>query len=85
MATLTVYIEDNSAESARVLDFLGFLKTIAPGLDLRLVNVSRSERAPELGDVALPAFEIDGTVIPGQLPREQLHAILRALAERNLN
>lgn len=85
MATVTVYLEDNSLESARVLDFISWIKTIAPRLDVKLVNVSRMEDPEEFENIALPAFEINGTLITGSLDREQLQRILRSLAEQNLN
>lgn len=85
MATVTVYLEDNSLESARVLDFISWIKTIDPRLDVKLVNVSRMEDSEEFENIALPAFEINGTLITGSLDREQLQMILRSLAEQNLN
>ncbi len=85
MSELVIYVHDNCTESMRALDIASLVKTILPGIHLKVVNIDREHiEIPE--DLEGPVYVFNGELLKvGNPDPAQLIAFLKLFEERHLN
>jgi arsenate reductase-like glutaredoxin family protein len=85
MAKITVYIKDNCQECAKALDVVSWIKSLAPDVEIRLIDM-KSEEAPQFVKGADgPVYEVAGFYLKGNPNPEQLRQILELIAISSVN